>query len=224
MRSKTTVKMCVDAGMTAALLLLMTYELIGDKIHEWLGVGMFVLFVLHHVLNCRWWAGLLKGKYSLLRVWQTLLVSLVLAAMLGSMVSGVILSRYALSFLPVRGMKTLGRTLHMLSAYWGMVFMALHLGLHWGMMMGMAKKLIPGQSRIRIWALRITAAVIAVYGVYAFGKRSIGAYMLLRSHFVFFDYEEPLLFFLLDYMAVMGLFVFTGHYITRLIKWKTNKK
>lgn len=48
--------------------------------------------------------------------------------------------------------------------------------------------------------------------------------MLLRSHFVFFDYEEPLLFFLLDYMAVMGLFVFTGHYITRLIKWKTNKK
>ncbi len=122
MRSKTTVKMCVDAGMTAALLLLMTYELIGDKIHEWLGVGMFVLFVLHHVLNRRWWAGLLKGKYSLLRVWQTLLVSLVLAAMLGSMVSGVILSRYALSFLPVRGMKTLGRTLHMLSAYWGMVF------------------------------------------------------------------------------------------------------
>ena len=58
MRSKTTVKMCVDAGMTAALLLLMTYELIGDKIHEWLGVGMFVLFVLHHVLNRRWWAGL----------------------------------------------------------------------------------------------------------------------------------------------------------------------
>ena len=31
--------------------------------------------------------------------------------------------------------------------------------------------------------------------------------MLLRSRFVFFDFEEPLIFFYLDYIAVMGLFI-----------------
>ena len=36
--------------------------------------------------------------------------------------------------------------------------------------------------------------------------------MLLRSHFVFFDYEEPLVFFYLDYIAVMGLFLLIGNY------------
>ena len=34
----------------------------------------------------------------------------------------------------------------------------------------------------------------------------------------FFDYEEPLLFFLLDYVAVMGLFVWLGYYFTRLLR------
>ena len=37
--------------------------------------------------------------------------------------------------------------------------------------------------------------------------------MLLRSHFVFFDYEEPLVFFYLDYIAVMGLFIWIGNYV-----------
>ena len=34
--------------------------------------------------------------------------------------------------------------------------------------------------------------------------------MLMQVHFVFFDYEEPVAFFILDYMAAMGLFVFAG--------------
>lgn len=46
---------------------------------------------------------------------------------------------------------------------------------------------------------------------YAFIKREIGSYMLLKNQFVFFDYEEPLILFLLDYIAVMGLFMFVGH-------------
>lgn len=37
--------------------------------------------------------------------------------------------------------------------------------------------------------------------------------MLLRSYFVFFDYEEPLAFFYLDYIAVMGLFIAAGYYV-----------
>ncbi len=39
--------------------------------------------------------------------------------------------------------------------------------------------------------------------------------MFLRNQFVFFDFEEPLIFFFGDYLAVMGLFVFIGHYLAR---------
>ena len=43
----------VDAAMAILLLLLMTYERIGGAVHKWLGISIFVLFVLHHILNVK---------------------------------------------------------------------------------------------------------------------------------------------------------------------------
>lgn len=223
MNPKMIVKTGVDIGMTVALMFLMTYEMIGQALHEWLGIGMFLLFIIHHVLNRRWFGVLLKGKYTPFRIWQTVLVVSVLLSMIGSMVSGVIISHSVLSFLPIRGGSSFGRNLHMLSGYWGFVLMSLHLGLHWNMMLGAAGKAVKGTSKVRICMLRIAAAVVATYGMYAFVKRDIGNYMLLKVHFVFFDYDEPLFFFLLDYVAVMGLFIFVGHYFTLGLKQTKNK-
>ena len=224
MNPKMIVKTSVDIGMTVALLFLMTYEMIGQALHEWLGIGMFLLFIIHHVLNRRWFGVLLKGKYTPFRIWQTVLVLLVLLSMVGSMVSGVIISRSVLSFLPIHGRSSFGRKLHMLSAYWGFVLMSLHLGLHWNMMLGAVEKAIKRTSATRIWILRIIAIAVAFYGVYAFVKRDIWDYMLLRVHFVFFDYDEPLFFFLLDYIAVMGMFIFVGHYMAVFLRWYGRKK
>lgn len=224
MKPRMIAKICVDIGMTIALLLLMTYELIGQAAHEWLGIGMFVLFLTHHILNRKWTGNLLKGSYTPLRIWQTLLVVLVLLCMIGSMVSGIILSRHALSFLPINGGRSFARSLHMVSAYWGFVWMSLHLGLHWSMMMAMARKAFSKESAVRTWALRIVAIVIAVYGIYAFVARDIASYMFLRIQFVFFDFEEPLIFFLLDYVAAMGLFVFVGYYLAEFLKRCSRKR
>ena len=40
--------------------------------------------------------------------------------------------------------------------------------------------------------------------------------MMLQEHFVFFDFEEPLLLFVLDYAAAMGFFVFAGHCLDKI--------
>lgn len=218
MNPKMVIKVAVDIGMTIALLLLMTYELIGQKEHEWIGIGMFVLFILHHFLNYKWSRNLLKGKYTVFRILQTLLVVLILATMIGSMVSGTILSRHVLTFVPIKGGRMSARKLHMISAYWGFILMSLHLGFHWSMMMGMARKLIKKPSAVRTWTLRIAALLIAGYGVYAFRVRQIGSYLFLKIQFVFFDFDEPLVLFILDYLAVMGMFVFIGYYISKGLK------
>ena len=52
----------------------------------------------------------------------------------------------------------------------------------------------------------------------AFFERQIGSYMLLRNQFVFYDFEEPPVLFMLDYIAVMGLFVAIGHYFSVMLK------
>lgn len=130
MKRKTSLKIVVDIGMTVMLLFLMTYERIGEAAHEWLGIGMFVLFIIHHILNRKWSRCVFKGKYTLFRIWQTVLVAGILLAMAGSMYSGVILSEHALSFLPIKGGRAFAREVHMISAYWGFVLMSLHFGLH----------------------------------------------------------------------------------------------
>lgn len=218
MKKKSILKIAVDIGMTVMLLLLMSYELIGAAAHEWLGIGMFLLFVIHHVLNRRWSRNVLKGKYTPLRIWQTTLVVGVLLTMAGSMFSGIILSEHALSFLPIKGGRAFARSLHMISAYWGFVLMSLHIGFHWSMILGMAGKIVRKLSAIRKWLFRVTGAFIAGYGIYAFEKRDIWRYMTLKNHFVFFDFEEPVIFFLMDYVAIMGLLIWIGYYLPKGIK------
>lgn len=218
MSSKTTVKIIIDFLMTLSLLLLIAFELIGRMAHEWIGAGMFVLFILHHILNCKWSKNVLKGKYTAYRVLQTLLVILIFSTMLGSFISAVILSRHVFSFLPFNSGREFARILHLLSAYWGFVLMSLHIGLHWGMMMGMMRRFSKRSSRFLIIFLRCLVALIAIYGLYAFIYREIGSYMILKTTFVFFDFEEPLIRFYIDYIAIMGLFVALGYYLTKLLK------
>ena len=112
MKRKQSVRIVVDIAMTAVLLFLMTYELIGQVFHELLGIIMFVLFILHHILNSRWTKNLVKGKYTALRTLQTVLVVLVLFWVAGSIFSGVMLSRHIFSFLPFGNRLSFARNLH----------------------------------------------------------------------------------------------------------------
>ena len=201
MNRKQQAKTAVDILMTLCLLFLMPYELIGEAIHEWIGAGMFLLFIIHHILNRKWTGNLTKGRYTPLRIIQTILVILILICILGSMVSGIILSRHVFAFLEIRGLSAPARVIHMTCAYWGFVLMSLHLGIHWGMMMGMAGKIFPKPSKARTWILRLAGIGIAGYGVYAFIKRDILSYLLMQVQYVFFNFEEPVIFFILDYMA-----------------------
>lgn len=220
MNRKQQAKTAVDILMTLCLLFLMPYELIGEAIHEWIGAGMFLLFIIHHILNRKWTGNLTKGRYTPLRIIQTILVILILVCILGSMVSGIILSRHVFAFLEIRGLSAPARVIHMTCAYWGFVLMSLHLGIHWGMMMGMAGKMFPKPSKTRTWILRLAGIGIAGYGVYAFIKRDILSYLLMQVQYVFFNFEEPVIFFILDYMAAMGLFVFIGYYLRKGLAWK----
>ena len=220
MNGKQKAKIAVDILMTLALLFLMPYELIGEAVHEWIGAGMFLLFIIHHILNRKWTGNLTKGRYTPLRIIQTILVILILICILGSMVSGIILSRHVFAFLEIRGLSAPARVIHMTCAYWGFVLMSLHLGIHWGMMMGMAGKIFPKPSKARTWILRLAGIGIAGYGVYAFIKRDILSYLLMQVQYVFFSFEEPVIFFILDYMAAMGLFVFIGYYLRKGLAWK----
>lgn len=132
-------KMAVDILMTAALLFLMGYQFWGETAHEWVGAGMFILFLAHHILNGNWHRNLFRGKYSPMRIFLTAVDVLTLFSMLAQMYSGIVLSRHVFAFLPIESGLALARRLHILGSYWGFLFMSLHLGLHWNMVINRLK-------------------------------------------------------------------------------------
>ena len=137
------IRLLADSEMTLALLLLMSYQLVGEKAHEWIGMAMFLLVIGHHVLNRRWMGNITRGKYTVHRILQTVIVILLALTMIGSMVSGILLSNYIFRFVRIKGVANLARSIHILCAYWGFLFMAVHLGLHWNMMLRILEKVFP---------------------------------------------------------------------------------
>lgn len=220
MKPKMMLKMGIDLVMTVLLLCQMAYMLVGETAHEYLGTAMFVLFILHHLLNRNWYRSLKKGRYGAVRILQTAVNTLVLLCMLGLMVSGVILSREVFAFLPIQGGMGFARILHMLASYWGFVLMSVHLGLHCGMVMGMARRLCRTKegSAVRTVVLRLLAAAVCIFGICAFVKNNIADYLFQRSQFVFFDMEQPLALFFAEYLAMMGLWACLAYYLSRALQ------
>jgi len=66
-KRKAFIKRSIDAAMLLLLPVLMAEILTGQQAHEWLGSGMVLLFVLHHILNFGRMRNLFKEKYSPLR-------------------------------------------------------------------------------------------------------------------------------------------------------------
>ena len=56
---------------------------------------------------------------------------------------------YVFAFLNIHGGISLARLLHMASSYWGFVVMALHLGIHWGIFTGLARKIFRVKESFR---------------------------------------------------------------------------
>ena len=103
------IRLLADSGMTLALLLLMSYQLVGEKAHEWIGMAMFLLVIGHHVLNRRWMGNITRGKYTVHRILQTVIVILLALTMIGFMVSGILLSNYIFRFVRIKGVANLAK-------------------------------------------------------------------------------------------------------------------
>ena len=218
MNRKMKIKMSIDLLMTVCLLFLMAFQITGEVLHEWIGAGLLLLFLLHNFLNIRWYGNLLKGKYNALRVFRTVVNLMVLASMMVQAYSGIVLSRHVFTFLPINSGMATARVLHLAGAYWGFVLMSVHLGLHWSMIMRMFQKLpVQKENAVRNIVLRIGATAIALYGAVCFINADIPAYMLLRNEFAFFDYDKSAVQVFAEYIAMMGLWVWVSYYASKML-------
>lgn len=217
MTTKRKLQILIDFLMIALLPLLMAYNLIGEVAHEWLGVMMFLLVLVHHILNHNWHKNFLRGRYNIARILGTGIDVWIFLLMILLLVSGIINSKHIFTYWNIQVDVSIARIAHLIASYWCFVFVCVHLGFHWMMIVKTFRKVvhISNNSGVRTVVLRLAAMGIGGYGIYAFMYRRLGDYMFLYNQYAFFDFYEPIILFIIDYMAIMGLFVIVGHYM----KW-----
>ena len=204
--------------MTVTMPLLMAYSLIGELFHEITGSLIFILFIIHHILNRRWYGTIAKGKYNAKRIFQSILNLLLLVFMILQPVSGILMSKHLYTFLPVFPVSAIARNVHMLLAYWGYVLLCIHAGTH--MLPMFTSKKVNG---LKSGALYLISGAVSVYGCVAFIKRGFPGYMSGMTKFAFFDTSEPMFFFFADYIAIMILFMMAGCLMIYVLNLLSNR-
>lgn len=204
-------RMTIDITMTILSIILMggNYLFPADIVHEILGVGLFVLWAAHIILNRRWYGAIFRGKYNPYRVMQTVINCCILICTIFLMISGIILSNHIFTFLNIQGGLGFARIAHLLASHWYYLFMSLHIGLHVGrLFQNITAKIIP----------RIILALVCAYDIYAFIARGVWKYLILRQQFFFFDLDRGYVLFALDYISIIILFATISHLIASRLK------
>ena len=206
-------KRIVDVCMTFLLIFLMAYQVTGEALHEWIGMTMTILVLVHQILNRRWYAAAFKGKYNSYRIVTTAVNILLLLSFIITPLSGMSMSSHAVPFMYGMAPVSLARQMHLAMSHWSFVLMGIHLGLHIPLMTALIK--IEGKFKTAINAAFCLSAGI---GLFLFIRSGWANYMFFRSVFAFLDYEKAGSLVLLENTLMLSFWAFAGCRIFKLLK------
>lgn len=163
-------KMILDLIMSIAWIFLMDYMFTGLLIHELLGLAIIGLFIFHNLINFDWIKNITKniftGKINFLTSlkYSLNLILLFMTFLVG--ISGVLISTNILTSISTSN-RNLWVYIHRASSYGSLIFISIHIGLHWNMIMAMCRKLfnIQHKNAARTFILRLLALALVVVGI-----------------------------------------------------------
>ncbi|MCR5448566.1 MAG: SUMF1/EgtB/PvdO family nonheme iron enzyme [Solobacterium sp.] len=179
------IRWIVDVVMTILLLCLMAYQVTGEMAHEYNGIAMTSIVIVHQILNRKWYSALFKGKYNPFRRVSTILNVLLLLSIAVTAFCGMSMSTYAVPFLYGMAPVFLVRRVHLSMSHWAFVLMGLHLGMHIPAMTA-AMQL---KDRTKTFLNGILFCLSGI-GFWLFLRNRMPDYLLFRVPFAFLDYEK----------------------------------
>lgn len=199
------IRRIIDVLMSVLLIFLMAYQVTGEALHEWIGMGMTSLVILHQTLNRRWYGALFKGRYNAYRSVQTLVNILLILSFLLTAVCGMAMSAHAVPFLYGILQISFARRMHLSLSYWSFVLMGIHLGLHIPMIFA-GKKFSPKVKT----GLTVLFILLGGIGFYLFLQSGIAGYLFFRVPFAMLDYDKAGILVLLENLSILLFWVLLG--------------
>lgn len=197
--------------MLFCLLMCIGFIFTEQFIHEILGL-VFCAGVLFHLWMNRWFFKTMlkktKSNSSLVNRFITLML---MFAFLVLFVFGLLNSKYVTSIFNTFGGST-ERDLHVVAAYWSLIFVGLHVGMHWDVI----KKhpILSKIVQIRFYGFKVVTPLIELglflLGVFAFFDREIMSKLFFSAGFEFWDKSRPqFLFYMFMLSIIIGIALLT---------------
>lgn len=211
-------------GLAVVLLLFgFAYWWLGNVPHELAGTAMFVLLIAHNVFNRRWYRNLSRARREPRSLANVAVTAGLLLAMLALLATSILISNVLAPVLPPWGGFTV-RQIHTLAAYWVLAIVAVHLGMRWPLLMGVARQVfgLRSTNAARSWVLRAGAAAIACYGAWSCLVLGLGMKLTMQMTLDWWNFEESVAGFFFHIAAIAGMIMAGTYYALKLLELGRN--
>lgn len=191
----------------------------GNLAHEVIGSAFFALVIAHNFFNRRWYGTVRRPRPDAARVFNTVMISAMALSMLTLLVTSFLISKDLFAGLALDAAFTV-RAAHMFVASWALVFLGLHLGTRWFLVMSVARQAfgITQRNLLRAWMLRGLAAAIAIKGAFAAVEMGLGTRLRFQYALDMWDFNADTLGFFANYLSILCLLVALSHYGLRVLR------
>lgn len=197
----------------------LAYWWLDNLAHEIFGTVLFALLITHIAVNRRWYGAAMRGRYGVARVFNTVTIAGLAVTMATMLVTSVMISRDVFAFASLDGAFGV-REIHMFTAYWVVLIVAVHMGFRWRVVMTVFARMF-GIVETNIWRsafLKAMVATVAVFGVRNCFEMTFGSKLMLTCTLDMWDFSESTLGFFVNYGSIMALVAALAHYSAAFVR------
>lgn len=208
-------KLIVDILMFILMILEFSRMYMEPIYHEIIGVILFILVIIHLILNINYIKNISKGKYNLKRTIMVTINILFMVTFITSLIFGILSSEDLLTFMNINNMKIL--SLHKTLSYISLIILGLHLGINFNAMFGKISKLI--KNSIILCSVSI---VIIGFGVYSYVHLDLWNHITGKYGFSIVTYN--LFISILEYLSIIMMITIITNFIYKRLGDKKNER
>lgn len=225
MNSVFRLRLLFDLVAASLILFGFSYWWLGNTAHELAGTAMFLLLIVHNVFNRRFYGTIARTRKEARSLFNVVVTATLLVAMLALLLTSLLISHALSGVMSAYGGFTV-RQIHTLAAYWALVIVAVHLGLRWPGIMGVAHNLLGLSSRntARTWMLRLVATAIAIYGIWSSFVLNLGTRLTMQTTLDWWNFEESVAGFFAHCVAIAGLYIALTYYGLKWLQHRSSTK
>ena len=213
MSRKQIFRLTIDCAMFLILFAVMGYNLTGNPSHEWLGICLTGLFLVHVLLNLDWVKRLFRGRYGFKRIISTSINFLLIIILLTLILASLSISSTLFPEIRLFPDEMFFVRLHIWAGNWLFILVAIHFGMQWHRV----RPFLPRISKLSKQLLRIVLILMVCWGIWAMWERNLLYKLSMYESFDLWRGNTSLIRFVIDYLGIFILFAtLTRHTFGRL--------